>query len=142
AGVASTDTVKKVDQPSGSDVLLRAFPENIGKAVTEGQLLQVVIFSILFGIALAMVRPERRAPMLAVCESLAEVMFKFTNLVMYFAPIGVGAALAVTVGKTGIGVLQQLALVIATLYGALVAFLLFVLLPAAWIARVPLRRFV
>ena len=141
SSTTTSETVKKVEQPTGSDIILHAFPENIAKAVAESQLLQVVIFSILFGIALALVRPERRAPMLSFCESLAEVMFKFTNLVMYFAPIGVGAAMAVTVGKTGIGVLQQLAMVIATLYGALVAFMLLVLLPVALLAKVPLKRF-
>ncbi len=125
---------------AASDVLLHAFPENIAKAVAEGQVLQVVVFSILFGIALAMVREERRRPLLSVIESLVEVMFKFTNIVMLFAPIGAGAAIAYTVGTTGFGVLGNLAKLLATLYVALVAFVGLVLLPIAIIVRVPLRR--
>jgi proton glutamate symport protein len=102
----------------------------------------VVVFSILFGIALAMVREERRRPLLAFSESLAETMFKFTNLVMYFAPLGVGAAVAYTVGSTGTGILLNLAKLLATLYAALLAFILGVLLPVAIAVRVPLRKFI
>jgi proton glutamate symport protein len=97
---------------------------------------------VLFGIALATVSAERRRPLLAVVESLAEVMFKFTKMVMYFAPIGAGAALAYTVASTGLGVLGNLARLLATLYAALAVFVLSVLLPVALVARVPLRRFV
>ncbi|MDR3763786.1 MAG: cation:dicarboxylase symporter family transporter [Acidobacteriota bacterium] len=125
-----------------TETLLHVFPENIAKSIAEGQVLQVVVFAVLFGIALAMVREERRRPLLALIESLAEVMFKFTNVVMYFAPIGAGAALAVTVASTGLGVLVNLARLLATLYAALAVFVLCVLLPVALLARVPLRRFV
>jgi proton glutamate symport protein len=136
-------------QPSGtrpppqtiSDVVLNAFPENVAKAVAEGHVLQVVVFSLLFAVALSLIGEEKRRPMLAFCESLAAAMFKFTNLVMLFAPIGVGAAIAYTVGHMGIGVLVNLAKVLATLYLALAAFLLLVLLPVALVARVPLKRF-
>lgn len=127
---------------TASDVLLHAFPENIAKAVADGQVLQVVVFSILFGIALAMVTEERRRPMMSLVESLVEVMFKFTNLVMLMAPIGAGAAIAYTVGTTGFGVLGNLARLLATLYVALIAFVGLVLLPIALLARVPLRRFI
>lgn len=123
------------------ETVLHIFPENIAKSVAEGQVLQVVVFAVLFGIALAMVREERRRPMLAVVESLAEVMFKFTKIVMYFAPIGAGAALAYTVASTGLGVLGNLARLLATLYAALAVFVLGVLLPMALLAGVPLRRF-
>ena len=75
------------------------------------------------------------------CESLSEVMFKFTNLVMYFAPVGVGAAMAFTVGHMGLGVLVNLGKLLLTLYGALLAFYLLVLLPVALLAGVPVRRF-
>jgi proton glutamate symport protein len=124
------------------ETILHIFPENIAKSVAEGQVLQVVMFAVLFGIALAMVSAERRRPLLAVVESLAEVMFKFTKMVMYFAPIGAGAALAYTVASTGLGVLGNLARLLATLYAALAVFVLGVLLPVALMARVPLRRFV
>jgi proton glutamate symport protein len=128
-------------RPTPTDMILHIFPENIAKAISEGQVLQVVVFSMIFGIALAQVREERRRPMLAFAESLTEVMFKFTNIVMLFAPIGVGAAVAYTIGHMGVGVLLNLAKLLATLYAALAIFLLGVLLPIAWFAGVPLRKF-
>lgn len=124
-----------------TDVLLSAFPENLAKAVAEGHVLQVVVFSILFAIALSLLPEPRRRPLLTLAESLSETMFKFTNLVMYFAPIGVGAAIAYTVGHMGLGILVNLAKLLGTLYLALAVFLLVVLLPIALLARVPLRRF-
>jgi len=124
-----------------SEIILHIFPENLAKSVAEGQILQVVVFSIIFGIALAMVREEKRKPMLAFTDSLAEVMFKFTNIVMWFAPFGVGAAIAYTVGHTGLGVLVNLAKLLATLYVALLIFLFGVLLPIALFFGVPLRKF-
>jgi proton glutamate symport protein len=123
------------------DFLLHVFPENIAKSVAEGQILQVAVFAVFFGIALACLDEERRAPVLRLFESLSEVMFKFTNVVMYFAPIGVGAAMAFTVGQMGLGVLVNLGKLLLTLYGALVGFGLLVLLPAALLFRVPVRRF-
>lgn len=123
------------------DFLLHVFPENIAKSVAEGQILQVAVFAVLLGMALAMVKEEKRAPVLKLCESLSEVMFRFTNIVMYFAPIGVGAAMAYTVGSMGLGVLVNLSKLLLTLYVALVAFALFVLLPAALLFGVPLKRF-
>ena len=80
--------------------------------------------------------------MLAFCESLSETMFKFTNIVMLFAPIGVAGAIAYTVGTMGFGVLVNLFKLLATLYAALVVFLTCVLLPVALIARLPIRRFI
>ncbi len=126
---------------SASEVLLHVFPENIARAVAEGQILQVVVFSILFGVSLAMLDEKRRRPMLALAEGLSETMFKFTNLVMLFAPVGVGAAIAYTVGHMGLGILFNLFKLLATLYAALIGFLLLVLLPMALLAGVPIRRF-
>jgi Na+/H+-dicarboxylate symporter len=137
-GAADTLPTQKL---TAVDTILHVFPENIAKSVAEGQVLQVVVFAVLFGIALAMVKEERRRPLLAVVESLAETMFKFTKIVMLFAPIGAGAALAYTVASTGLGVLSNLARLLATLYAALAVFVLGVLLPVALLARVPLRRF-
>jgi len=125
-----------------SETILHIFPENIAKSVAEGQVLQVVVFSILFGIGLALVREDRRRPLLTLTESLAETMFKFTNIVMYFAPLGVGAAIAYTVGTTGMGVLLNLAKLLVTLYVALLVFIFAVLLPVALLAKVPLRKFI
>jgi proton glutamate symport protein len=123
------------------DFLLHVFPENIAKSVAEGQILQVAVFAVFFGIALASLNEAKRAPVLHLFESLSEVMFKFTNVVMYFAPIGVGAAMAFTVGQMGLGVLVNLGKLLLTLYGALLGFGLLVLLPAALLFRVPVRRF-
>jgi proton glutamate symport protein len=134
--------VQPVAKQTFSEVLLHVFPENIAKSVAEGQVLQVVVFSILFGIALAMLPEARRRTMLGFCEGLSEVMFKFTNIVMLFAPLGVGAAIAYTVGHMGLGVLVNLFKLLATLYAALTFFLLGVLLPVALIARVPVVRFI
>ncbi len=132
----------QVQRLSAAETILHIFPENLAKSVAEGQILQVVVFSILFGIALAMVREERRRPLLNLTESLAETMFKFTNLVMYLAPLGVGAAIAYTVGSTGMGVLFNLAKLLLTLYVALLVFIFGVLLPVALLARVPLKMFI
>ncbi|HSM86220.1 MAG TPA: cation:dicarboxylase symporter family transporter [Candidatus Limnocylindrales bacterium] len=125
-----------------TDVILHIFPENIAKSVAEGQVLQVVVFSIIFGIALALVGESKRQPMLRFCESLSETMFKFTNVVMLLAPVGVGAAIAYTVGTMGFGVMVNLLKLLATLYAALAVFLVCVLLPVILIARVPLRKFI
>jgi len=138
---ASTENLQ-TQKLTVSETILHIFPENLAKAVAEGQILQVVVFSILFGIALAQVRESYRRPMLSFTESLAETMFKFTNLVMYFAPIGVGAAIAYTVASTGMGILFNLARLLVTLYVALLVFVLGVLLPIALMVRVPLRRFI
>jgi proton glutamate symport protein len=123
------------------EFLLHIFPENIAKSIAENQILQVAVFALLFGIALALLPQAKREPMLKFCESLSATMFSFTNLVMYFAPIGVGAAMAYTVGHMGVGVLLPLGKLLMTGYAALIAFLLLVLLPIALLARLPLARF-
>ena len=124
------------------DIVLHIFPENIAKAVADGEVLQVVVFSVIFGAALAMLPETRRRPLVTFAETLAETMFKFTNIVMLFAPIGVGAAIAYTVGHLGVGILVNLAKLLATMYAAVIVFVLAVLLPVALLARVPLRRFI
>jgi proton glutamate symport protein len=122
------------------EFLLHVFPENIVKAVGENQILQVAVFAVLFGIALTRVPEKLRQPILSVAESLTQTMFKFTNIVMYYAPVGVGAAMAYTMGHMGISVLLPLGKLLLTAYGALLAFLAFVLLPIALLARLPLPR--
>ena len=132
-----------VPPPSGwEETILHIFPENIAKSIAEGQVLQIVVFSILFAIGLALVKGPHKQTMLNFCESLTEVMFKFTGIVMYFAPFAVGAAIAYTVGHMGFGILANLFKLLATLYVALIAFVLFVLLPVALIIRLPIRRFI
>ena len=124
-----------------SGVLEHTVPASIFDAMAKNEVLQIVFFSMLFGIALAQVKGRPRETMLAFCESLAEIMFKFTGLVMKYAPIGIGAAVAVVVGKNGLGVLRNLGLLVGTLYGALIVFVLCVLLPVALVAKVPVRKF-
>jgi proton glutamate symport protein len=125
-----------------SEFILHIFPENIAKAIFEGQILQIVIFSIVFGIGVAMVKEKFRKPILGFSESLAEVMFKFTNIVMYYAPVAVFAAIAYTVGHMGLDILYNLFKLLATLYVALIFFLGFVLFPVALIFKIPVRPFI
>lgn len=122
-------------------IILDIFPSNIAKSIAEGQVLQVVIFAIFFGMGTAMLPAERKAPMIRFCEVLSDVMFKFTDLVMYFAPIGAGAAIAYAIGTKGLGILGNLFQLLGTLYAALAAFIVLVLVPIALVARIPLRRF-
>lgn len=136
------EVLPKTETQGWQDIILHIFPENIAMAIYHGQVLPVVVFSVIFGIALGMVKEKLRAPMLAFCESLSETMFKFTNIVMYYAPIGVGAAIAYTVGHGGLSVLGNLLQLLITLYVALLAFLLLVLLPVALIIKLPVRRFI
>jgi len=126
---------------TATQLITDIFPESIAKSVAEGQVLQVVVFSILFAMALALVPEAKRRPMLAFAESLSETMFKFTNLVMLAAPIGVFGAIAYTVGHLGLGVLLPLLKLLATMYVALVFFITCVLFPIALLARVPVKRF-
>ena len=123
------------------DFLLHVFPENLAKSIGEGQILQVAVFAVFFGIALARLSEAKRGPVLRLAESLSEVMFKFTNIVMYLAPLAVGAAMAFTVGDKGLGVLVNLGKLLLTLYGALAAFGALVLLPVALLAGVPVLGF-
>ncbi|HEV8048904.1 MAG TPA: cation:dicarboxylase symporter family transporter [Terriglobales bacterium] len=146
-GLAISQTAAATAAPNTAplrwdDFLLHIFPENIAKSVADNQILQVAVFAVLFGIALARVSETKHAPMLKFCESLTETMFSFTNLVMYFAPVGVGAAIAYTVGRMGISVLLPLGKLLLTGYCALLAFLLLILFPISRLARVPLGRFV
>jgi proton glutamate symport protein len=122
------------------DHIVNIFPTSIIKSMAENDVLQIVIFSLLFAAAVAALG-ERGRPVIRFAESLAEVMFKFTNYVMKFAPYGVGAAMAVTVGSKGLSVLYNLALAIITFYGALAVFIIFVLGTVALLIRLPLRRF-
>jgi proton glutamate symport protein len=122
-------------------VLLHTVPESVIDAMARGDVLQIVVFSIIFALGLGMLG-ERGRPMIAWCESLAETMFKVTDIIMRYAPIGVGAAIAYTVGHGGFGVLYNLAWLVGTLYVALAVFILLVLVPVALLFQIPLRRFI
>ena len=124
------------------ETVLHVFPENFIKSIYHGDVLPIVIFSILFGISLALLPEAKKRPVLQFTEGLAETMFKFTNIIMHFAPFGVGAAIAVTVGHLGIDILMYLLKLLFTLYGALIVFLLLVLVPVALFVKVPIRKFI
>jgi proton glutamate symport protein len=124
------------------DHIIDIFPENIIKSIYEGNVLPIVFFSVIFGIALALLNEKKKKPMVDFAESLAETMFKFTNIIMYFAPFGVGAAIAVTVGHLGIDILKNLFLLLMTLYVALIVFILLVFLPVALIIKIPIKKFI
>jgi proton glutamate symport protein len=122
------------------DALIHIFPQSFFQAAAEGQVLQVVVFSILFAFALSMVHHKKKA-ILDLCDSLAETMFKFTAIVMRYAPVGVGAAIAVAVGSKGLSVLVNLGMLILTFYACAIFFVLVIFVPVMLIFKVPVKRF-
>jgi proton glutamate symport protein len=142
AAVLAQETVANAPQHVGLEAfLLNVFPENLASAVAQNQILQVAVFSVLLGVALALLAEEKRAPLLAVLDSFTAAMFQFTKLIMYLAPVAAGAALSYTVGSMGISTLLPLARLLATFYAALVALVLLVFVPALWLSRISLRGF-
>jgi proton glutamate symport protein len=123
------------------DFLLHVFPESVIKSMADGDVLQIVVFSMFFAFALNLVG-ERGAPLVRLCEIIAETMFRLTDIVMRYAPIGVGCAMAYTVGHGGLHVLVNLGKLVGTLYLALATLILVVFVPVALAFRIPLRRFV
>jgi proton glutamate symport protein len=136
---AGAEFAKK--QTTLSGVIEHTVPQSFFEAAAANEVLQIVFFAIIFAVALSQVQGPAKTFMLSACESLSEVMFKFVGIVMKFAPFGIGAAIAVTVGKSGLGVLRNLGVLVLTLYGALLVFVVFVLVPIAIAFKVPLRRF-
>jgi proton glutamate symport protein len=124
-----------------SQLVEHAFPTSIIDAMAKGEVLQIVVFAFIFGAACATVGTKAR-PVVQFCESLSEVMFRFTNYIMLFAPFGVFGAMAATIGENGIGVLKNLGKLVLTLYGAEVFFVVVVLGSVSAIAKIPLRRFI
>jgi proton glutamate symport protein len=116
-------------------------PSSFFEAAAKNEVLQVVFWSALFAIALTRVKGRPKDAILGFAEGVAEVMFKFVGIIMRYAPIGIGAAMAVTVGHSGIDVVVNLGKLVLTLYGALVLFILVALVPAAVLARVPIGPF-
>lgn len=123
-----------------SGVVEQAFPQSLFDAAARNDVLQVLVFALIFGVALAKVAQEHRAPVFRVLEGVAEAMFRFTAIVMLYAPVGIGAAIAVTVAQSGVGVLRQLGLLIITVYLGLAVFIALVLVPLAVTARLSLRE--
>ena len=127
-------------KPSLVQILEHTFPNSIFDSMAKGEVLQMVVFCFLFGTACTMIGAKAQ-PVVTFLQSLADVMFEYTKYVMYLAPLGVGAAMAATVGSKGIGVLMGLGKLVLTLYGALVVFVVVVLGSVIVIAKIPLRRF-
>jgi len=140
-GLESATPVVAQAPQTWQQIVLNLFPDNIAQAVAQNQILQVAIFSILFGAALAMLPDKKRAPLVSVLQSLADVMFQLTRFVMYLAPLAAGAAIAYTVGNTGLATLLPLAKLVVTYYIALTAFALLVMVPVLAMFRVPLGGF-
>ena len=110
-------------------------PSSFGEAVVKGDVLQIVLFSVIFGIAVLMAG-EKGKPVLAFCTGLNDVMFKFTEIIMLLAPVGVGAAIAGSIAEHGLSVLFPMAKLVGTLYLALIVFIAIVLVPGLYLARV------
>ncbi len=123
------------------DIIAHLSPTSIIKAMAEGDVLQIVVFSVIFALAVTSIGKKKSEAVVQWCQSLSDIMFRFTEFVMKFAPVGVGAAMAYTVGHSGLEVLRNLAMLVGTLYGALFVFVTIVLLPIALIFKVPLKDF-
>jgi proton glutamate symport protein len=141
AQVSSTISEASQRSVTFSGVLEHIVPSSFVDAAAKNEVLQVVFWSIIFAVALARTPVGAKKTVLAFAESLSEVMFKFVGIVMAFAPFGIGAAIAVTIGQSGIGVLKNLGILVLTLYGALVVFVVAVLVPVALVFRIPLGAF-
>lgn len=140
--LSHSESLMEANTANHRDHIVEIFPENIAKSIANNEILQVVVFSILFAIGLNKVENERaKKTMLNFFEGLSEVMFKFTDIVMYFAPLAVFGALAATISKSGLDILINLLKLVLTLYGAMIAFIILILLPIALIAKVQLRDF-
>lgn len=123
----------------GWDIVLHMFPTSVVKSMAEGDILQLVIFAVFFALALGAAGDKGR-PVMTFLESLAEVMFKFVNLVMRFAPLGVMGAMAGTVGESGLGILMIYAKLVGSLYLALLLFVLAVLITVCTTFRIPFPK--
>ena len=139
-GQTATETGLAKTSPSLAGTLEHTFPQSVIDAMARGDVLQIVVFAFLFGAACAAIG-AKAAPVVEICKSLSEVMFRYTKYVMYLAPVGVGAAMAHTIGTNGIGVLLNLGKLVLTLYGALAIFIVLVLGSVALITRVPIGLF-
>lgn len=129
-------------QEGWKDLVLHVFPDNLIKSVSEGQVLQIVVFTLIFAIAMMSVSKDTRKPFLTFADSLSSIMFKFTDLIMKFAPFAVGGAIAYTISNLGVDVMRNLFLLLVTLYGALIVFVLLVFLPIILFLKIPLKRFI
>lgn len=125
-------------KPSGGDLIVHIFPTSIIDAMARGDVLQIVVFTIIFALG---VKAAKANQIVDFCQSLSEVMFKYTGYVMKVAPLGVACAMANTVGKYGLDVMVSLGKLVGTLYLALIVFVVFVLGPIMYLAKVPIKKF-
>ncbi len=123
------------------EFLLNVFPDNLVTAIGQNQILQVAVFAVLLGVALAMLSEEKRAPLMSVLNSMTAAMFQVTRIIMYLAPLAAGAALSYTVGSMGISTLLPLAKLVGTFYGAALALVMLVFVPVMWMAKISVRGF-
>ena len=140
-GTTAVQQIQQTPPQTLVQTLVHIFPASIVDAMVRGDVLQIVAFSVLFAMAVSAMG-EKGRPILRVCESLSQIMFRFTGYVMLFAPVGVGAAMAHTVATQGLSVLKNLGLLIGSLYAALAVFAVFVLGAVMLIARVPVLKFI
>ncbi len=138
---SAAETAVPLTGPTLSGTLEHTFPASVIDAMAKGDVLQIVVFSFLFGAACAAIG-DKAGPVVQFSKSLSEVMFRYTKYVMYLAPIGVGAAMAGTIGSKGLGVLLGLGKLVLTLYGTLLIFIFVVLGAVTIVARIPLRPFI
>lgn len=122
-------------------MLEHTFPSSIIEAMSKGEVLQIVVFAFIFGTACASIGKKAKG-VVEWCESLSDVMFEYTKYVMYLAPFGVGAAIAVTIGSKGLGVLFNLGQLILTLFASLAIFVVFVLGAVIVLFKIPVKRFI
>ncbi len=139
AVVASVPKLK--EPPTIGEILEHTFPSSVIDAMAKGEVLQLVVFCFIFGAACTAIG-DKSKPIVEWCESLAEVMFQYTRYVMMLAPLGVGAAIAVTVGAKGLGVLFTLGKLLLTMYAALIVFVVVVLGTVIVVCRIPMGRFI
>ena len=144
AGMKLTETAAEAAlpnaRPTAAETIEHVFPASIIDAMARGDVLEIVVFAFLFGAACAAVGAKAQ-PVVSFCASLAEIMFRYTRYVMYLAPFGVGAALAVTVGSKGFGILFGLGKLILTMYAAQVLFVVLILGAVITLVRIPARKF-
>lgn len=136
------EELPKIESQTWQDTILHIFPENFIKSIYHGEVLPIVVFSIIFGISMVLLGEKKRQPIFSFSESLSEIMFKFTKIIMYFAPIGVGSAIAYTVANMGLNILSNLFQLLLTLYIALFIFIPLILLPILYWTKIPFKAFI
>ena len=138
--IEKVEESKQIKPKTFEEYVLDIFPENISRAIFEGKVLQIVIFSILFGIGVSLAPAGAKTTMIHFADGLAETMFKVTHIIMYIAPVAVGSAMAYAVGHMGLSILVPLLKLVGTLYGALAVLILFVLVPIGLYFKINLKK--